>query len=550
MTDHPETADSTAKSRLHPVSVAVGLIAAGLAALVVAGWVLDKDFSDAGPGSVWTQTLTIAIAVGAAAVLALRNRPVAWCLAVAGLAVTVLSLIGFIAQDNIGFPGKQTLLAAIGGLAVTVGAVVLSLVPAGRWRRPSVASGLFGLVALLLVPAAAWPLLTVTPTWRLTVTTASTGEPAAIPASVSKIAWSTEVDGKVKEVVAAGLGFVAMFADGVAGVDGTTGEVRWSRRRAGAETERIVVSPDGRTVMLQVSPADRLPAGWEVLDAITGELRFATDIVNGVRALDDIPMTNVSYIGVDKDESAFHGYSLTDGRKLWDYPMPAGCDVIGDNSDQIGQADGLLLPLACGEQEFRYVSVDGATGRLRWQHVVAVPPQYFSVSKFVSEHSPDRKLVRLGLEGSSEPDTILDTDNGAVLSTSGALQPRDYGLGLAGKPENLSLVDIRNRRTILGSGPVFDCALRAKSQLSGGALCPNPDYELVNKTMVDGTVGLVTARFDESAVTPITVKVGGPFDVDKDGRHPYVVVPGPGAVVVYSDFGPVDGVRYRLVGLT
>jgi hypothetical protein len=550
VTDHPETADSTVKSRLHPVSVAVGLITAGLAALIVACWVLDKDFSDAGPGSGWTQALTIAIAVGAVAVLALRNRPVAWCLVVAGLAVTVLSVIGFIAQDNFGFPGKQTVLAAVGGLAVTVGAFVLSLVPAGRWRRPSVASGLFGLVALLLVPAAAWPLLTITPTWRLTATTASPGEPAAVPGSVSKVSWSAEVDGKVKEVVAAGMGFVVMFADGAAGVDGTTGQVRWSRRRDGAETERIEVSPDGRTVMLQISPAGRLAAGWEVLDAITGELRFATDIVNGVRRLDDIPMTNVSYVGVAKDESVFHGYSLIDGRKLWDYPIPAGCRVIGDNSDQIGQANGLLLPLACGEQEFRYVSVDGTTGRPRWQHVVTLPPQWFSTNSFVSENSPDHKLVRLGLQGSAEPDTILDTDSGTVLSTSGALIPRDYGLGLAGKPENLSLVDIRNRRTILHSGAAFDCVLSAKSQLSGGALCPNPDAELVDKTMVDGTVGLVTARFDESAVTPITVKVGGPFDVNKDGSHPYVVVPGPGAVVVYSDFGPVDGVRYRLIGLT
>jgi hypothetical protein len=541
------------KSRLHPLSVAAGLITAGLAALIVASWVLSKDFADVGPSPWWTQALTIGIAVGTVAVFALRNRPVkplALWLAVAGIAVVALGVVGFIAQYGTGFPGRQTVLAAVGGLAVAVGAVVLSLVPAAKWRLPSVASGVFGLVALLIVPALAWPLATVTPDWRLVATTASTGEPAAVPESVSKVAWSAEVDGEIKEVVAGGLGALVMFPDGVAGVDGRTGEVRWSRRRAGAEAEQIDVSPDGRTVMLQISPADRLPVRREVLDAITGELRFVRDGASTSWAAKGFytPMTNASYIGAKEDRSEFYGYSLIDGQRLWTFPMPAGCRTLSGNSDQFAQGNGMLLPLQCDKTQFRYVSVDGTTGQPRWQHTVTFPRE-FSDRDFSLDRTPDRKLARIWLEGSAEPIFVIDTETGTVVSRATDLAPRSFGLGTAGEPKKQTLVDVRSGRAVVSGGAALNCALDAGAGLlSGGALCVDQAAKPFDKIMT-GVMEFATVRFGEDKLTPLPVPLGGPFEEGKGGSNAYVVTPGQGAVFIYSQFMPADGVKHRLVGL-
>jgi hypothetical protein len=541
------------KSRLHPLSVAVGLITAGLVVLVVASWILSEDFADVGPSPGWTQALTIAIAVGAVAVFALRNRPMkplALWLAAAGVAVVALGVVGFINQYGTGFPGQRTVLAVVGGLAMVVGAVVLSLVPAAKWRLPSVASGLFGLVALLLVPAVAWPLATALPDWRLVATTASTGEPAAVPGSVSKVAWSTEVDGEIKEVVAGGLGALVRFPNGVAGVDGKTGEIRWSRRWAGAEAEQIDVSPDGRTVMLQISPADRRPIRREVLDAITGELRFVRDGVSGSSLAKGFytPMTNASYIGANEDKSEFYGYSLADGHRLWTFPMPAGCHTLSGPSDQFAQANGMLLPLQCNKTEFRYVSVDGTTGKPRWQHLVTFPKE-FSNRDFSLDKTPDRRLARIWLQDSPEPIFIIDTETGTVVSRTADLAPRSFGLGIIGEPKKQTFVDVRSGRAIESGGAALTCALDAGAGLlRGGALCIDQAAKPFDKIMT-GVMEFATVRFGEDKLTPLSVPLGGPFEEGKGGSNAYIVTPGPGAVFVYSQFAPADGVKRRLVGL-
>jgi hypothetical protein len=543
------------KSRLHPVAVAVGLIAGGLAALVVSSWDLDDDFSDAGPGFVWIQVLTVAAVVGAVAVFALRHKPIAvlsWGFAVVGLAVTVLAVIGFIAQYSSGFPGMRTLFAAVGGLAVTVGAVVLSRVPAGRWRLPSAASGLFGFVALFLVPVVAWPLMTATPDWRLVATTASAGEPAAVPESVSKVAWSADVDGPIREVQAAGMGGVVLLDDGAIGVDGTTGQIRWSRRWAGAKAESMDVSPDGRTVMLQMSPADRFPIRREVLDAVTGELRFAKDSANEQHSVGGFhtPMTNASYIGADEDTFVFYGYSLTDGHRLWEYRIPSDCAAMGGKSDQFATADAMLVPLACNQKEFRYVALDGATGLVRWQYTVEFP-KGFSRSNLDISESPDHKLVKLWLRDSADPYVTLDSQTGTVVSKTADLIPYNDGLGIAGKPKNETIVDVRSGRVVAGNGPVLDCALHTGGGglLSGGALCVSSTDSLSTTVRTTATLEFNAVRFGDATVTPLSVPLGGPFGEVKIGTKPYVVRPGYGAVFVYSEFVLAEGNRYRLVGL-
>jgi hypothetical protein len=126
------------KAHGHPVAVSAGLTLAGLTALVVASWVLAPDLADVGSTLGWIQAGTIVIAVGVVGVFATRHgslSPLVWCVAAAGLALTVLAVAGFVAQYQSGFPGQRTLLAVVGGLAVIVGAVVIAVVPPGRWRR-------------------------------------------------------------------------------------------------------------------------------------------------------------------------------------------------------------------------------------------------------------------------------------------------------------------------------------------------------------------------------------------------------------------------------
>jgi outer membrane protein assembly factor BamB len=389
------------------------------------------------------------------------------------------------------------------------------------------------------------------PDWRLVARTASAGEPAAVPSSVSKVAWSTEVDGEIKEVAAGGMGAVVMFADGIAGVDGTTGEIRWSRRRAGAQAKGIDVSPDGRTVLLQMSPADRFPIRREVLDAVTGELRFSEDSANDRKSVNGFyaPMTNASYIGAAEDRSVFRGYSLVDGRKLWDFPMPAGCYAVGGNSDQLATADAMLLPLSCNKDELRYVAVDGATGQPRWQHTVKFPKGFSKANLSIFE-SPDHRLVRMWLEGAADPYIVLDTETGTVVSKTRDLTLRDYGLGFAGEPKNQTLVDARSGRVIVrGDAAAFGCVRDAASLLSGGALCLDTNVKPLANVMTTGIIEFATTRFGEDKVTPLSVPLGGPFEEPEGASDAFVARPGPGAVFMYSEFPPVDGARHRLVGL-
>lgn len=531
-------------------TVPMCLIGAGLAVLVLGCWVVRVDFAETGQMAWWTQALTVGIAVGAVVIVVARDWRVklwAWGLAVAGAGVVVLGVLGFLYQFNSGFPGRQTVLAAVGGLAVLVGAVMLSSVPDGNWPRPTRESGLFGLAAFVLVPALAWPLAMSTADWRLAATTAPAGVPAAVPATVSKVAWSIEVDGEIKEVVGGGPGALVRFSDGVAAVDGTTGQIRWSHRRAGADADAIDVSPDGRTVILQIRQGNRRPLRTEVLDAITGDVRYATDSAPRTFSIGGFyrPMTNTSYITADEDRSEFDGISLVDGRRLWTFSVPAGCRSVGGVADGFAQANGMLLPLRCNEKEFRLVSVDGTTGLLRWQHVVTSTEQF----SFRLNKSSDHELAAISLgQDLAKSSFVIDTETGAVVSEGSSLSLRSAGRGVVDK----TLVDIRTSRAITGSAASNQCVAVDDSGLSGGAVCPAPEVEMFRKVRATGVGDFLTTRLGGAEVTPLPVPLGGPF-IDADGdrySEPYRVAAGPGAVFLYSEFTPVAGVKPRLVGLS
>src|SRR5882757_92612 len=546
------------KSDARPLgAVVVGLAAAGIVALILASWILSDDLADIGPGRGWIQAFTIVIVVGVVLVGVLRRSTSGaanWALvALAAVAagITIWAIIGFLSQYDAGFPGLCTLLAAIGGAAVAVAALLALRVPADGWWPPSIRNGLWTTGAVLLVAAVATPMMLTAPDWPLTATTGTTGKPAAVPDKVARIAWSTDVDGPIKDVAAGGMGAVVMLSDGVVGVDGATGDVRWSRRRAGADAEQIDVSPDGQTVLVQMSPNDRFPIRREALNALTGEVRFTDDSANAVHSPGFVvPMTNVSYIGANADETEFRGNSLKDGRRLWTFRAPAGCRIIGDHSEQFAVANGMLLPLACGDKEFRYISVDAATGKIRWQHVVPLA-NHSSRIDFDIDGGTDHTLARLYVQDAAQSQyAVFDTATGAALSSPTQLDLKARGLGVAGAPGKGVLIDVRSGRVLARKGNVLNCALDAgPALLSDGALCVNLSGKPFDGFMTTGKVELTIAGFADRTVKPISVKLGGPFaERDSSGRL-FQSKAIPGAIVVYSEFQPTDGNRSRIVGL-
>jgi outer membrane protein assembly factor BamB len=528
-------------------AAALGLTVAGLAGLVVA-WVLGDDFAEPTPEPGWTRVGTVVLALLLVALVWTRRQMLVVAVAVVGFGVTVVAVLGFVDQYSRGFPGRATVLAAIGGLAVTVAALlVLRRGPRLGWHPVAA-------VAFLLVPAVAVPLVLVAPGLRVDATTAGPARAAAVPASVSEVAWSTEVDGRVHDVVPAGAGVVVLLDDGVVALDGQTGEVRWRRARHGAEAVQVDASPDGRAVVVQFMPRNRFPVSREVIDAFTGEVRFTDDDANDGASPGFItPMTDASYIGADDDEQEFSGYSLTDGRRLWSYPAPEGCWLIRERAAQAAVADGMLLPLACGDDpgknvydEFRYVLVDGATGDVRWEHRTRIEPT--GEITIDAQLAPDRKFVALGISADSfmTPGTyvVLDTADGDALPVTGPVDLLAGGIGVESR-----LVDVTTGETVQGDDRFRSCAATHNGvSLSAGVVCVDPALESFENFDGSGRIELAVGTYEAQELDLVPVTLGPRLDRTSDSDE-IAMVAAPGAVVVSTPLATEDGGKVRVVGL-
>jgi outer membrane protein assembly factor BamB len=91
------------------------------------------------------------------------------------------------------------------------------------------------------------------------------------------VRWEWRGDGAVRDVRAAGAGVVVAGDDGVSALDGVTGTERWSFARAGARLTEMIVSPDGRSVVI-VHTGTSSRVAVAVLDAMTGERRWETTL--------------------------------------------------------------------------------------------------------------------------------------------------------------------------------------------------------------------------------------------------------------------------------
>ena len=166
--------------------------------------------------------------------------------------------------------------------------------------------------------------------------------PAAIPArpeAVSgELAWTRLVEDPL-DVVAGEAGPVVVQSGAVRGLDPTTGAVRWSYERPGADFIRIngesglvgerhiVTSPNGRYAALRVG-TDRQSALTVVLDTRTG--RVTAEHPGGDRS--SLQLTDTAALDGDR------AFSLIDGRDLWTLPDPDGKDSRSYDSGYTGSA--------------------------------------------------------------------------------------------------------------------------------------------------------------------------------------------------------------------
>ncbi len=505
-------------------AVAVGLGIAGVVALVVS-WFVDDLAEPASPA--WLTWLgTVAVIVALLTVVRSQLASHAVVAALLGLAVTGLAVWGFVDQYGRGYPGTSTVVAAVGGVAVTVTALMALRFRAERgWRPKAVVAAVVAFLLVAAVPVVTAPAL---PDLAVSSTTAPAVEAPAVPESVSEVAWTAEFDGLVHDVVAAGAGVVVLLKDGVVALDGETGEVRWRRDRPGAEAVRIDASPDGATVVTQFRPRDRPTLRREFVDAFTGELRFATDHLDGldVHPLDGprglvTQLTGTSHVVVAEDGAT--GHSLTDGARLWRYTVPGGCRVDPGWRAHFGVRPGMLLPMVCGD-EFRYVLVDGTTGDVRWEHRIEMPAATLDVG---ARLAPDRGFVAVFAdveETAAEPGTyaVLDVATGTALPFARELDALlAGGVGVVRAGETSVLVDVTTGRTLTGDDTFLECAEDVTSaHLASGSVCVDPVGQ-------DG-YDLAFATYETS--TPR--RVGTVELPDDRSVHDLVAVAAPGAVVV------------------
>jgi hypothetical protein len=541
----------------HPTGtgVAAGLAVGGVVALVVA-WVLGNDFSPAEPGSGWVRVATVVVVLLLGGAVWLRwRRPgdrtiprTTFALAGAAFVLVVLAGWGFVGQYLRGFPGQAALLATLGGLAVTSGAL-LGVRTTEKWRALP-AAGTF-----LLVAVVATPLMLVVPDVRVDATTASAAEAPAVPTSVSTVAWSTEVDQSVRDVVPAGTGVVLLLDNGVMALDGRTGDIRWSRVRHGAEAAQVDVSPDGRTVLVQYRPGDRFQVQREIIDAYTGEVRYTVDSGESDSETGFVsPLTNTVYIGGD-NESEYYGYSLIDGRKLWTYRLPRGC-WAEIPTKHFTVPSGLLLPVVCPEEDvdFQYVMVNGTTGKVRWTYDMPFESDTSGGIFLDAKISPDHRILAV----SASPDTsderieaVVDTETGKALPAPRPERLGAGGIGLVALSEEESqLVDLRSGKPMPSTAASLDCLWRTfGAVLASGAACVDPAIDLDDTGFVENgrtELGMTTFAGEELHLVPVAF--GGPLD-RSSYDDPIRFVAAPGAVVVTAGMPLAEGGRLQVIGL-
>nr|BFE71513.1 hypothetical protein GCM10020092_048140 [Actinoplanes digitatis] len=481
-----------------------------------------------------------------------RRRWVITALAVsAALAATAFHVVDGLRRYGDGYPGVVAPLGVVGGVAVIAGLLLGAVrLAEGRWRRwnalrlAAVAS-----VSALLV-AACVPVALTSGGWAVRSATASAVAVPPVPATVSRVGWTTPMPGPVRDVRPAGAGAVVLLSDGVLGVDGSSGAIRWSYRRLGARAAWMVASPDGGSVVLGMLPQQDGGADTMlILDAMTGAVRstggYSADLANPHQEMitDDVLVGQ----GLWDDDRDYPAFSLRDGGTAWTWRRPEGCR--GEGFRAVGALHHrIVISAKCGA-ESKFFVLDSATGRQVAEHVVAITPQGSLPPEVVI--APDRSLALLKAYEPVRPEQavqLLDAGSDRILPMPVPLYRLiGYGLATDGKISKPPL--LRDARTgeVRYQQEISSCAFSGVL-LESMVLCVRRgDYSWVKTFLDTGKAALTLTPLGTQQPADLPVELGPRNEHDTD--RPLELVAANGAVIVYSGIDGRDGSHDTLVGL-
>ncbi|GID91871.1 PQQ-binding-like beta-propeller repeat protein [Amorphoplanes digitatis] len=543
-------------------STAAGTLVTIGALLLLVGWFRDEGVGDHGLSPVagrWLGVLVVLLCVLVAWArhqespgTTTRRRWVITALAVsAALAATAFHVVDGLRRYGDGYPGVVAPLGVAGGVAVIAGLLLGAVRPAeGRWRRwnalrlAAVAS-----VSALLV-AACVPVALTSGGWAVRSATASAVAVPPVPATVSRVGWTTPMPGPVRDVRPAGAGAVVLLSDGVLGVDGSSGAIRWSYRRLGARAAWMVASPDGGSVVLGMLPQQDGGADTMlILDAMTGAVRstggYSADLANPHQEMitDDVLVGQ----GLWDDDRDYPAFSLRDGGTAWTWRRPEGCR--GEGFRAVGALHHrIVISAKCGA-ESKFFVLDSATGRQVAEHVVAITPQGSLPPEVVI--APDRSLALLKAYEPVRPEQavqLLDAGSDRILPMPVPLYRLiGYGLATDGKISKPPL--LRDARTgeVRYQQEISSCAFSGVL-LESMVLCVRRgDYSWVKTFLDTGKAALTLTPLGTQQPADLPVELGPRNEHDTD--RPLELVAANGAVIVYSGIDGRDGSHDTLVGL-
>jgi hypothetical protein len=322
----------------------------------------------------------------------------AWCLVGVSALAAAIVWTGVAREVGGGLPGRVLPTVGAALALVALGGLLLAIGSGGATddlRPHAGAVGSLPPIAVLLTVVLGVGAVIVTPvvveSLPVDATTGSPvsgdeGPPSAPPPTA--VAWTWErPDGAplaYDDVVAAATGVAVSTGDGVAVLDGATGEERWHHRRDGAVLTSVMASPSGRWVMATFRPEGDDWTGVRVMafDGATGEVGFDQLAGGGVFGLVSLPMTDRVLVGGDPvDEQEYEAFSLADGESLWTWEPPDGCVQRGSERFVAG-ASTVIVALLCETSdeasaggvagEVVAVGLDDRSGREVWRHTEPV----------------------------------------------------------------------------------------------------------------------------------------------------------------------------------
>jgi hypothetical protein len=553
---HDESGPSGPQAR----STVAGVLVTIGALLLLVGWLRDEGAGDSGLSPVlghWLGALVLVLCVLVAWVRhreisgwTRRRRVTTGFAVLAALATTVFHVVDGLRRYGDGYPGVVAPLGVIGAVAVTVGLLLGATRPAeGRWRRWNVRRLATAACVPVLLAAVCVPVVFTSDSWAIRAGTASAVAVPPVPGAVSKIGWSTPVPGPVRDVRRAGAGAVVLLEDGVLGIDGLSGAIRWSYRRLGGQAVWMVTSPDGGSVVLGMRPAERTGAETMlILDAMTGAVRSSGSYPSHLANPNQTMITDDVLVGRGLWDKAgdYPAISLRDGRVAWTWHQPDGCR--SDKYKAVGALrHQVIIAVQCGTQA-RFVVLDSATGRQVGEHAVTVETGR-SLLPGVTP-SPDRSLTMLNAYyavPAEQTSQLLDVASGQVLPMPVPLD-RLIENGLATGLETPKARELRDVRTgeVRYPEAISRCAFSGVL-LESMVLCVKRDDGWFTQFIDTGRATLT--------LTPLATQQPGELPIDLRPRdeggldRPLELVAVNGAVVAYSAVDGRNGSGNILLGL-